>query len=376
MMSKKDFYEVLGVSKSANDAEIKKAYRSLAKKYHPDVNKEADAENKFKEVQEAYEVLSDSEKRANYDQFGHAAFDQSAGYGGGYGNAGYGDFGGFGSYEDIFSSFMGGGFGGSRGRARSTQPMRGDDRFMSMPIDFMESIFGVNKTVTINVDETCHHCHGSGAESPKDIVTCPTCNGSGHVVTQQRTPFGVFQSEAVCPDCSGTGKKITKKCHVCHGEGYEKKKVKVDLKVPAGIVSGQQLRVSEKGERGYNGGPNGHLYIEVNVKPHKYFVREGNDIHLEIPVSAIDATLGSQISVPTVYGDVKLKIPAGTQPGAKLRLREKGVHDVRSGKKGNQYVTVKVVVDKEISKKQKELYEEIKTSEKTDVYDEFKKKFK
>lgn len=374
-MAKKDYYEVLGVSKSATDAQIKKAYRSLAKKYHPDVNKEADAEDKFKEVQEAYDVLNDSEKRANYDQFGHAAFDQSAGFGGGSYGGGYSDFGGF---EDIFGSFFGGGFGGG-GRtqsARATQPMKGNDRLMSMQIDFMESIFGANKTVTINVDETCHHCHGSGAESPKDIVTCPTCNGSGHVVTQQRTPFGVFQSEEVCPDCHGTGKKITKKCHVCHGNGYEAKKVKVDLKVPAGIVSGQQLRVAGKGERGYNGGPNGDLYIEMNVKNHPHFNRVGNDIHIQIPISAIDATLGTQISVPTVHGNVNLKIPAGTQPNTKLRLREKGVNDIRSGKKGDQYVEVKVVVDKKISKQEKELYEKIQGSQTENVFDKFKKNFK
>lgn len=374
-MAKRDYYEVLGVSKSATDAEIKKAYRSLAKKYHPDVSTEANTEEKFKEVQEAYDILSDNEKRANYDQFGHAAFDPNAGFGGGFNAGGFSDFGGF---EDLFGSFgFGGGFGGGRRQsARANQPMKGQDRVMSMNIDFMDSVFGTNKSINLNVDETCPHCHGTKAESPKDISTCNTCQGSGYVISQQRTPFGVFQSESVCPECHGSGEKITKACHECHAKGYVTKKVKVDIKVPAGIVTGQHLRVSGKGERGMNGGPNGDLYIDINVKPHKHFKRVGNDIHIQVPVSAIDATLGTQIQVPTVDGDVLLKVPAGTQPNTKLRLREKGVVDRKTGKKGDQYVDVNVVVDKKLSKKEMEHYEAIRDAQSDNVFDKFKKSFK
>ncbi|AGN23809.1 molecular chaperone DnaJ [Erysipelothrix rhusiopathiae] len=370
MADKRDFYEILGVSKSATDAEIKKAYRQLAKKYHPDINKEDGAEAKFKEVQEAYEVLSDSQKRANYDQFGHAAFDQGAGgFGGGF-SGGFDDFG------DIFSSFFGGGGGGQRRNPNG--PMKGQDRFMSMRIDFMEAVFGANKSVTLNVDEECTSCHGSGAHSKDDIKTCSRCGGTGQTVTQQRTPFGVFQSQATCPDCGGSGKTITKRCGECHGKGFNTKRVEVDIKIPAGIVTGQQLRVSGKGERGANGGPNGDLFIEIVVGTHKHFRREGNDIHINIPLSVIDATLGTEIEVPTVHGDVKLTIPAGTQPNTKFRLREKGVQDLRSGRMGDQYVEVKLEVPTKLSRQQREHLEALKETEvKGDsVFDRFKKAFK
>ncbi|MCI6272849.1 MAG: molecular chaperone DnaJ [Erysipelotrichaceae bacterium] len=354
MAEKRDYYEVLGISKGASEQEIKKAYRSLAKKYHPDVNKEADAEAKFKEINEAYEVLSDPQKKANYDQFGFAGMDNSG-------------FSGFssGGFDDIFDTFFGGGFGGFGGSSRSrTAPTKGHDRYMSMNISFMDSIFGKTETIHLNVDEECSHCHGSGAESKSDIETCPTCHGSGTVISQQRTPFGVFQSQSVCPDCNGTGKKIKVKCHKCHGVGYESKKVSVDLKIPAGIQTGQQLRVAKKGERGTNGGPNGDLYIEIRVLKHDLFERRGNDIYVKVPLSSVDATLGTTIDVPTAYGDVELKIPAGTQPNTTFRLKDKGAPNLNSGKKGDEFVQVEVVINNKLTKEEKELYQKLQNANK------------
>ncbi|NLC34408.1 MAG: molecular chaperone DnaJ, partial [Erysipelothrix sp.] len=334
--NKRDYYEVLGIAKGASADEIKRAYRKLAKKYHPDMNKAADAEEKFKEVQQAYEVLSDDSKRATYDQYGHSGMD-GASFGGG-------DFGGF---EDIFGSFFGGGggfggsgFGGFNQRRPQTGPMRGQDRFMRMKVDFLDAIFGKTESITLTVDEQCSKCHGTGAKSPSDVVTCSTCNGQGAVLTQQQTPFGVIQNQSVCPTCHGSGEEIKVKCTKCHGEGYETKRVKVDVKIPAGINTGQQLRVNKKGERGLRGGPNGDLFLEILVSNHKYFRRDGKNIMLEIPISAVDATLGVTIDVPTVHGDVALKIPAGTQDGARLRIREKGVPDLRGGSSGDEIVSV------------------------------------
>lgn len=357
MANKRDYYEVLGVSKTASVDEIKKAYRKLAKKYHPDVNKEADAEAKFKEVQEAYEVLSDQNKRATYDQFGHAGMDgASGGFGGGFS----GGFGGFG-FEDIFDSFF-----GSGGRSRTqTGPMQGNDRFMSITIPFMDAMTGVKKTFTINVDEPCDHCHGSGAESSSDIQTCPTCHGRGRVTQQQRTPFGVFQSETVCPSCQGKGKTVTRACHQCHGSGYENKKIEVDLSIPKGIQSGQQLRVAGKGERGSNGGPNGDLFVEILVQSHKDFVRDGSTIYLTIPISVIDATLGTKLEVPTVHGDVVLNIPEGTQPNQKFKLRGKGAPILNSNSFGDQIVEVKVEIDKSLSKTERDLYTQLRDTKDT-----------
>lgn len=372
MAEKRDYYEVLGIQKGASDDEIKKAYRKMAKKYHPDVNKEAGAEEKFKEVNEAYEVLSDAQKKATYDQFGHAGMD-GAQFGGAGGFGGQG----FGGFEDIFGSFFGGGFGGGGARRQQTGPRKGNDRFMQMRIDFMDAIFGKSEQITLEVDEQCSHCHGTGAESSSDVETCPTCHGSGRVITQQRTAFGTFQSESVCPECNGTGKKIKKKCHKCNGKGYEHKRVKLDIKIPAGIQSGQQVRVPNKGERGINGGPNGDLYIEILVSRHNSFVRDGNDIRISIPISNVDATLGCEVDVPTVYGDVSLKIPAGTQSGTQMRLKGKGVKSTRGGQ-GDQYVEVKVEIPTKLSKEEKELYEKLKKASKKgeSPFEKFKKAFK
>ncbi|MEG0093966.1 MAG: molecular chaperone DnaJ [Erysipelotrichaceae bacterium] len=373
-MSKRDYYEVLGIAKGASDDEIKKAYRKMAKKYHPDVNKADDAEARFKEVNEAYEVLSDPQKKATYDQFGHAGMD-GANFGGGAGGFGGG---GFEDFGDIFSSFFGGGFGGGQqSRQRPNNgPRKGNDRFMQMRIDFMDAIFGKSEEISVEVDEQCNQCMGTGAQNKSDIQSCSRCNGTGQVVTQQRTPFGVFQSQAVCPECGGTGKKILHKCSKCNGKGYEHKRIKLEIKIPAGIQSGQQVRVSNKGERGVNGGSNGDLYIEVLVNRHKIFIREGNDIRITIPISAIDATIGTSVDVPTPYGDVSLSIPAGTQYGTKFRLRGKGVKTAK-GAQGDQFVEVQVEVPTKISRDEKELYEQIKNKvENESPFDRFKKAFK
>lgn len=377
--NKRDYYEVLGVSKSASDEEIKKAYRSLAKKYHPDLNKAPDAAEKFKEVQEAYEVLSDSQKRSNYDQFGFAGVDGSnpfSGFGG-FSSGGSGDFG----FGDIFESFFGGmgGMGGSTRSRNSNQPRKGSDKLMSMRISFMDSINGLDKTITLDVDEQCDECLGSGARSKDDIKVCPTCHGSGRVTTQKRTAFGVFQSESVCPDCNGTGKKIANKCPKCSGMGYIRKKTEVEVHIPAGIQSGQQLRIGGKGERGVNGGPNGDLYIEVIVQEDEHFVRDGNDILITIPVSAVDAALGCKVDVPTVYGDVELKIPAGTQPNQKFRLKGKGVRSIRGNGVGDQYVEVEIVIPKSLTREEKQYYEklrDIETKQSKSVFARFKDSFK
>ena len=378
MADKRDYYEVLGLSKGASEDDIKKAYRKLAKKYHPDINKAPDAEAKFKEINEAYEVLSDSQKKAAYDQFGFAGMD-----GANFNGQGFGGFGGMNMDDlgDIFSSFMGGmdggfsGFGfGGRG-SRRTGPMKGDNRYMSMDIDFLDAIHGVDKTININVDKKCSHCDGTGAESKSDIETCPTCHGSGVSTRQARTPFGVIQQQGVCPDCNGTGKKIKKKCPHCNGTGYNNIKEQVEVNIPAGISSGQQVRIQGYGERGENGGPNGDLYIEIRVRPHKYFIREGNDIYIKVPITSVEATLGTKIDVPTAYGDVELTIPAGTQPNSKLRLKGYGVKELRSNSKGDQYVEVEVSIPKKLSKEEKELYEKL-SQKKENIFDKFKKNFK
>ena len=378
MADKRDYYEVLGLSKGASDDEIKKAFRKLAKQYHPDINKAPDAEAKFKEINEAYEVLSDPQKRQTYDQFGFAGMD------GNFSGSGFGGFGGMNMDDlgDIFSSFMGGmgsgfgGFGGFGSRSsRRNGPMKGESRYMSMDIDFLDAINGVTKTIAITVDKKCQHCDGTGAASKADIETCPTCRGSGVTMRQTRTPFGVMQSQGVCPDCGGTGKHIKKKCTHCNGTGYNSVKEQVEVKIPAGISSGQQIRVQGYGERGENGGPNGDLYIEIRVRPHKYFVRDDNDIYIKVPITSVEATLGTTIDVPTPYGDVELTIPAGTQPNSKLRIKGYGVKDLRSNQKGNMYVEVEVTIPKRLSREEKELYEQLSTK-KENIFEKFKKSFK
>lgn len=377
MANKRDYYEVLGLTKSASEDDIKKAYRKLAKKYHPDVNKAADAEAKFKEINEAYEVLSDPQKKATYDQFGHAGMDgfQSGGFSSGFGGMNMDDLG------DIFSRFMGGmggfsgfNFGGSS--SRRSGPLKGDNRYMTMDIDFLDSVHGVDKLVNITVDKMCSHCDGTGAASKADIETCPTCRGSGRVTRQSRTPFGVIQQQTVCPDCRGTGKRIKKVCPHCNGNGYNTIKEQVEVSIPAGIGSGQQVRLAGYGERGENGGPNGDLYIEIRVRPHKYFTREGNNIRISVPISALDATLGTIVDVPTAYGDVEMSVPAGTQPGQQLRLKGYGIKDLRTNNVGDQYVEIQIEIPKKLTREEKELYEKLANRKKESVFEKFKKNFK
>lgn len=378
-MAKRDYYEVLGINKGASEDEIKRAYRKMAKKYHPDVNKEPGAEEKFKEVNEAYEVLGDPEKKAAYDRYGFAGVDPN-------GFASQGGFGGFASDDlnDIFSSFMGnmGGFGfdftGNRRSSRASQPTKGENRYIRIEIDFLDAIHGVERPLTIDVDKRCERCHGTGAYSDSDIRTCPTCHGTGRITRTTRTMLGMMQQVTECPDCHGTGKVIDKKCPDCHGDGYIHKREDIDIKIPAGIASGQQVRIAGYGEKGYNGGPNGDLYVEVIVRPHKYFTRVGNDIHIKVPVSVVDAVLGTKVDIPTVYGDVELNIPAGTQPNQQLRMRGYGVKELRSNNKGDQIVEVEVNIPKKLSREEREVFERLRSNKdkKESVFDRFKKNFK
>lgn len=380
MAEKRDYYEVLGINKNASKDEIKSAYRKMAKKYHPDINKAPDATEKFQEVQEAYDVLSDDNKKAQYDRFGHAAFSQGSSTGGsgnpfgqGFSSQGFGDV----DLGDIFSSFFGGG-GRRSQQGASTGPRKGQDSLYRIKINFMDAVNGKKINIALNYDEPCSHCHGTGAESPSDFETCSHCGGRGYVNTVQNTIFGQMQSQSVCPECNGSGRKIRRRCHVCNGEGYSKVKKELPVNIPAGISSGQQIRVSGKGGRGYNGGPNGDLYVEVNVSEHKYFKRNGNDVHMDVPLSFVDCALGTKIEIPTVYGNVVVTIPEGTQPDQVLKLKERGIKDLRSGKPGDMYITIKVKTPKRLNRSQKELLSEFQKQNKDEksVFDEWKSGFK
>ena len=368
-MAKRDYYEVLGVSKTATDDEIKKAYRGLAKKYHPDVCKEADAEAKFKEVQEAYEVLSDSTKRQQYDQFGH---DGPMGGAGGFGGFDFGG-GGFGGFEDIFSSF----FGGGRTQS-STGPKRGRNLKTSITLTFEEAAFGVEKEITLNKLDTCKDCSGTGAMSGKDIETCPKCHGRGKVLVEQNSFFGRIQTEAVCPHCNGKGKTIKNKCTSCHGEGRIKTVSKLKVRIPSGVEDEQTLTVSGKGEAGPNGGMNGDLYINITVKPHDLFERDGVHLFLEMPITFSQAALGDSIEIPTLDGKCILKVPSGTQTGTRFRIPGKGIKNARTGETGNLYVVVKLITPTKLSNEQKDLFKKLsKTNEKNEsIFDKIKKFFK
>ncbi|MEJ9209991.1 molecular chaperone DnaJ [Bacillus smithii] len=349
-MSKRDYYEVLGVSKNASKDEIKRAYRKLSKKYHPDINKEPGAEEKFKEVKEAYEVLSDDQKRARYDQFGHEDPNQSQGFGGGFSG-----FDGFGGFEDIFNTFFGG--GGSR-RRNPNAPRAGADLQYSMSISFEEAVFGKETEIQIPKEETCDTCGGSGAKPGTKPETCPHCHGTGQISTEQNTPFGRIVNRRVCTHCDGTGQIIREKCSTCGGTGKVRKRRRIHIKIPAGIDDGQQLRVAGQGEPGVNGGPPGDLYIVFHVKPHEFFERDGDDIYCEMPLTFAQAALGDEIEVPTLHGKVKLKIPAGTQTGTKFRLRGKGAPNVHGYGVGDQHIIVKVVTPTKLTDRQKQLLRE------------------
>ncbi|MBM6921711.1 molecular chaperone DnaJ [Phocea massiliensis] len=352
---KRDYYEVLGVSKTATDDELKKAYRKLAKQYHPDLNPgDKEAEKKFKEANEAYEVLSDSTKRARYDQFGHAGVDPNYGAGGP-GAGGFGGFGGFdmGDLGDIFEGFFGGGFGSSR-RANPNAPRRGGDLQTSCTISFFEACKGVKREISIQRMESCPDCYGSGSEPGHDAQTCPDCHGTGQVRVTQRTPLGSMTSSRPCSRCGGKGKIITNPCKKCNGNGRIRVTKKIEVSIPAGIDDGQTLAVRGQGDSGINGGPAGDLHVTVTVRPDTLFKRDGYDIWCEIPLTYMQAALGDELTVPTIDGKVKYTIPEGTQPGTVFRLRGKGVQNLNGRGRGDQYVEVTVEVPKGLSKAQKE----------------------
>lgn len=369
MPEKRDYYEVLGVNKTASIDEIKKAYRTLAKKYHPDLNPgDKQAEEKFKEVNEAYEVLSDETKRKQYDQFGFAG-DQASGMGGFSGFQGSDPF-------DIFSRFFGGGFGSSRRNPNAARA--GEDLEQSITIDFDEAINGCKKTIKVTLDEECTACGGTGAFSKNDIHTCDRCHGSGSVVVEQNSLFGRIQTQTVCPKCGGKGQEITKKCDKCGGKGRVRKSKELTINIPAGINDGMSMRLEGKGEAGFNGGPNGDLYVTIRVRPSKDFIRQGDDIYLEVPISFSQAALGDTLDIPTVSGTVALKIPAGTQSKTKFRLRGKGVKNVRSGQYGDQYVIANVITPTNLSSEEKKIFESLGSINKTkgeSPWEKFKKKF-
>lgn len=377
MANKRDYYEVLGVNKSASKDEIKSAYRKLAKTYHPD-NKETGNEAKFKEVQEAYDILYDDQKRQAYDQFGHAAFEQAGGnpganpFEGGFGGFGFGGDAGV-DLGDIFSSF----FGGRRSGGNASGPRRGNDILQRVKIDFMDSINGKDIEITLDHDETCKTCGGTGAKSPSDVATCSQCGGRGVVRIKRQTILGAMTSEETCSACGGSGKTIKNKCPDCQGLGYKHTRVKMPVHIPAGISNGQQIRKAGYGERGRNGGPNGDLFVEILVKEHPNFQREGNNIHIEIPLDLVDACLGAKVEIPTVYGDKELVIPEGIQPGQILKMKGCGVKDLRSGKPGDQYVHLNIKVPTSLTKEQKELLKKFKESGKSESwFSKFKKTFK
>ena len=365
-MEKRDYYEVLGVSKSATDAEIKSAFRKLAKKYHPDVSKEPDAEEKFKEAQEAYAVLSDPDKRRQYDQFGHAAFSNGNGGAGGY------DFSGF-DFSDIFGDIFGSAFGGNSGfgfgGSSHSRPRKGNDRLVRVNLSFEEAVFGTKKTLKVDTVESCSECNGKGGHGE---TTCSTCHGNGTVTTEQRTMFGTFMSRTTCPKCKGKGKSYDSTCKKCHGEGRVKVNKEIEVTIPAGVDTGNQLRVSGKGEAGSNGGPNGDLYLEFKVEEHPLFMRDENDIYLRVPITITEAVLGCKKEIPTLYGNGTLTIPAGTSNNDKQRLKGKGIPDANSGRKGDMYVIMNIVMPKKLTREQKVLFEELSKTNLSDQ-DEIKK---
>ena len=351
MADKRDYYEVLGLQKGASDNDIKKAFRKMAMKYHPDKNPgDKVAEEKFKEINEAYAVLSDPEKKEKYDRFGHAGVDPNSGFGGGAGG-----FGGFGGFEDIFDMFGGafGGFGGgSRGR-RNNGPRKGSDLQKAVTITFEEAAFGTKKEIRLNKYVKCKTCGGSGAAPGTSKKSCPKCGGTGEIRTAQRTPLGTFQSVSPCPDCNGTGEINETPCPDCGGSGKTRDNVTISVNIPAGVDNDSVIPIKGQGEPGVNGGPDGDLYIVINVEPHKIFERRGQDLWLEIPITFDQAALGDDIIVPTLEGKVSYKVPSGTQPDTIFRLKGKGIKSVRGNRKGDLYVKVNLEVPTKLNSKQK-----------------------
>ncbi|MFI3209737.1 MAG: molecular chaperone DnaJ [Peptostreptococcaceae bacterium] len=351
MSNKRDYYEVLGVDKNIDEKELKKAYRKLAMKYHPDRNPDnKEAEEKFKEISEAYEVLSDPQKKASYDQYGHDGPSQGGfGQGGGFG-------GGFSGFEDIFGDIFGGFGGGSSRRHRG--PQRGADIKQRVIINFEDAVFGKKIDLKLNRSEECDDCHGTGAKNGGSRQTCPDCDGHGQVRVSQRTPFGNIQTTKTCPRCGGEGEVVQNPCGKCGGKGQVRKVKTIEVDIPAGIDDGQMIKMSGQGEVGTKGGPRGDLYIVIAIKEHEFFKRDEYDVHFEMPITFVQAALGDEIEVPTLYGKVKYNLPEGTQTGTVFRLREKGIQKIRSNHKGDQFVKIVVDVPKKLNDRQKELLTE------------------
>lgn len=350
-MAQEDYYDVLGVSRDASDKEINSAYRKLAKKYHPDINHEPGAEEKYKKINEAYEVLHDQQKRAQYDQFGSAGVNGQGGFGGGAGQ-GYGDFSGFGDFSDIFGDIFGN--GARQQHVDPTASTRGEDLDYTLTIDFMDAITGKKTQVSYTRSETCSTCQGSGAEKGTHPTTCDKCQGTGYMTITQQSLVGVVRRQTTCDKCHGRGVIIEHPCQTCHGNGVVDGKNTIEVNIPAGIDNGQQLRYEGQGEAGKNGGPYGDLYISYRIKPSKEFERSGNTIYTTVPISFAQATLGDEINVKTVHGEKKLKIPAGTQPNKKFTLHGEGVPYLRGNGNGDQVTTVQVQIPKSINEKQRE----------------------
>lgn len=345
-MNNTEYYDRLGVSKDASQDEIKRAYRKMSKKYHPDINKEPGAEEKYKEVQEAYETLSDDQKRAAYDQYGP---DGANGFGGQGGFGGFDGGAGFGGFEDIFSSFFGGGT-----TRNPNAPRQGDDLQYRVNLSFEEAIFGAEKEVHYNREATCKTCSGSGAKPGTSPVTCGRCHGQGVINVDTQTPLGMMRRQVTCDVCHGTGQEIKEPCQTCHGTGHEKQSHKVSVKIPAGVETGQQIRLAGQGEAGFNGGPYGDLFVIINVNPSDKFTRDGSTIYYTLNISFVQAALGDTVEVPTVHGNVEMTIPAGTQTGKTFRLKGKGAPRLRGGSQGDQHVTVKIVTPTKLNDAQKE----------------------
>ena len=347
-MPKRDYYEILEVKKTANQEKIKSAFRNLARKYHPDVNKEPDAEERFKEINEAFMVLSDEEKRSVYDRFGHEGL-RSAG--------GMPDWNTIDPFE-IFEQFFGG-FGGFSTRQRRNSPRRGEDLYYSITLEFGETATGVDRKLEITRDEVCERCSGNGAEPGTNAETCSTCKGRGEVRQVRQTFLGSMVQVATCPDCRGAGRVITQKCSSCNGRGYERKKLTKTIPVPAGVDNGTQIRLSGEGQPGTNGGPRGNLYIEIKVKSHKFFRRRKDDVLLDLNINIAQATLGAEVKVPTLDGDEKLIIPSGTQPGKVFKLRNKGIPHLRRSGKGDQLIIINVDIPSRLTSEQRQLFEQL-----------------
>ena len=371
---KRDYYEVLGVSRGASEDEIKKAYKKMARKYHPDLNPgDKSAEEKFKEVNEAYEVLSDANKKARYDQYGHAGVDPNFGAGG-FGGGFDGGF-DFGDLGDIFGSFFGGGFGGSR-RTNPNAPQRGESIRMAVTLSFEEAAFGCEKEVTVERYETCDTCHGNGCAPGTSPEVCPDCHGTGTIQQRRQTPMGVFATSAPCPKCGGKGRIIHQPCASCRGSGLVRKKKTIQASIPAGIDNGQTISIRGQGNAGRNGGPAGDLLITITVRPHELFRREGTSVLCEAPVTFAQAVLGAELEIPTIDGKVKYTLPEGTQSGTTFRLKGKGIPSLNGRGRGDQYVTVYIETPRNLNKEQKEALKKFADTMGDNNYEEQKKFFK